>query len=183
MLCNIEFYTFENELWYRGADGVARKFTEESNDIAAEMVRVIEEFYPAAYAALEKEYAKCKCNIRYYRYRMVLRFCRCNFGIIDNICDIDGQSRLHMEHVPCPLRGECRLEGVVCHPEFNHRISPAEMRVLKLWYDGLDKKQIAEELCLSCHTVCNHIHNAFMRLDLHSKADFVKYADANNLFK
>lgn len=66
MLCNIEFYTFENELWYRGADGVARKFTEESNDIAAEMSQVIEEFYPAAYAALEREYAKCKYNIRYY---------------------------------------------------------------------------------------------------------------------
>lgn len=183
MLYNVEFYTFENELWYRDANGNARKFTEKSDDITAEMIQVIEEFYPEAYAALEKEYAKCKNNIRYFRYRIVLRFCRCNFGKIDNIKDIDNQSILHFEHVTCPLRGECQLEGIVCHPEFNHRISPAEMRVLKLWYNGLSKKQIAEELYLSYHTVCNHIHNAFMRLNLHNKAEFIKYAETNNLFK
>lgn len=43
--------------------------------------------------------------------------------------------------------------------------------------------EIAEELYLSIHTIKNHIRNALKRLDIHSKADFVKFADANNLYK
>jgi DNA-binding NarL/FixJ family response regulator len=85
--------------------------------------------------------------------------------------------------VPCPLRGECILEGVVCSPEFNSKISDSEMRVLELLYKGYDKEEIAEKLFLSVHTVNNHIRNAYVRLGFREKAEFIDYAHRNKLFK
>lgn len=51
------------------------------------------------------------------------------------------------------MRGECKYEGVICNPQFNSRISDAEMRVMHLVYDGLDNDEIADRLYLSPHTV------------------------------
>ena len=44
-------------------------------------------------------------------------------------------------------------------------------------------EEIADALFLSIHTINNHIRNAFQRLDIHNKAEFVRFADLNNLFK
>lgn len=43
-----------------------------------------------SFVALSKEYERCLPNVSLYRYRMVLRFCKCNFGNIDNIAGIVG---------------------------------------------------------------------------------------------
>ena len=89
----------------------------------------------------------------------------------------------HFEHVFCPLRGECKFENIVCHPEFESHISKAEKRILERWYRGESKEEIADALFLSIHTINNHIRNAFQRLNIHNKAEFVRFADSNNLFK
>lgn len=179
----IEFYTFENEVWYQLPDGQHERLIENSTELIAFMLEKIEQFYPKAYLALCQEYEKCKPNLRIFRFRIVSRFCRCNFGNIDNIRDIGRSGRFNLECVPCPLRGECRRENEICHPEFDSNISDAELRVLKLWFEGYSKENIASELYLSIHTINNHIRNAFVRLDLHSKADFFRYAEAHNLFQ
>lgn len=183
MPSGIEFYTFEDELWYRTPDGHTERLTERHNDVVALVLDKIEQFYPKAYVALSKEYERCVANLSLYRFRMVQRFCKCNFGNIDNIADIDGYGRMRLECVPCPLRGECRMEGVICRPEFDSQLSDSEHRVLRLWYQGMSKEEIAEQLYLSIHTVNNHIRNAFARLGIHEKAEFFRYAEANNLFK
>lgn len=183
MPLNIEFYSYENELWYREPSGKTERLTERHHEIISSVLERIEHFYPKAYVALGKEYERCLPNLSLYRFRMVQRFCRCNFGNIDNVADIDSYGRFHLERVPCPLRGECRMEGIICSPEFNSRLSESELRVLKLWYQGFTKEEIAEDLYLSIHTVNNHIRNAFARLGLHEKAEFFRYAESNNLFK
>ena len=76
----------------------------------------------------------------------------------------------------------CRYENIICRPEFEHHISEAEMRVLRLWYQGLSKSEIAEKLYISPHTVNNHIRNAFVRLGIHEKAEFFRYAEINKLY-
>ena len=177
-----EFFTFEDEVWFRLPNGLSDRLTENHLEIITSMLNRIEKFYPQAYSALCKEYERCKRNLPFFRYRIVSRFCRCNFGNIDNVPDVDTFGRFNFEHVACPLRGECRFEHIICHPAFDHRISDAEMRVLRLWYMGKKKEDIAEELYLSIHTVNNHIRNAFVRLGIHEKTEFIKYAEANNLF-
>lgn len=183
MPLRVEFYTYEDELWFRTPDGHTERLTERHHDIISDVLDKIETLYPKAYVALNKEYERCLPNVSLYRYRMVLRFCKCNFGNIDNIADIDCYGRFHLECVPCPLRGECRQEGVICHPEFDSRLSESEKRVLRLWYDGMSKEAIAEQLYLSIHTVNNHIRNAFARLAIHEKAEFFRYAESNHLFE
>lgn len=177
-----EFFNYENEVWYR-IDGSTERLTEYSTDIISLMLDKIEQFYPKAYHALAKEYSRCKPNLPFFRYRVVNRFCKCNFGNIDNIPDIDDYGRLHFECVPCPLRGECKYERIICRPEFEHQITSAEMRVLRLLYAGKRREDIADDLYLSIHTVNNHIRNAFTRLGIHEKSEFVKYADKTHLFE
>lgn len=143
----------------------------------------IENFYPEAHKALKEEYRFFGFNPSLMRYRMVVRFCKCNFGTIDRSRDDIDMTGLNFEHVSCPLRGECRLEGIVCHPKFDSKISKAEERVLKLLYEGLCIEDIAARLYLSPLTCRNHIRNAYTRLGLHDKAGFIKYADNHNLFR
>ena len=182
-MTNIEFYILDNETRYRLPDGTDEKLTESSLEVISFMIDKIENLYPKAYAALQKEYKPLNAIPFLKRYNVVNRFCRCNFGSIDNVRDIDSKGRFVFEYVSCPLRGECLMEGVVCSPEFCSQISKSEMRVLELLYRGYDKEEIAEKLFLSIHTVNNHIRNAYTRLGFHEKSEFIDYAHRNKLFK
>ncbi len=179
---NIEFYIVNHELWYRFADGETSRLTAHDIDIVQQLYDDFCSYYPEAIRALAKLYAKSKPLLPLYRYKIVNRFCRCNFGAIDNVFDIDQFGRYHFEYVQCPLRGECPLENIVCNPQFNSRLRPSELRVFKLLVDGLEKDAIADTLCLSIATVNNHINNVYQRLGIHSLAEFLRYAHKFNIF-
>lgn len=182
LLINTEFFTYDNEVMVRTADGSVRTLTMQDYDLIGSMCDYLSTFYSKAYNALCEEYRQSALNQPYFRYRIVCRFVRCNFGSLDDVPDISPSMKCNFEYVPCPLRGECHLDHIVCHPEFNHQISPAEMQVLRLVYEGLTEDEIGERLRLSPHTIHTHVRNAYARLDIHSKADFVRYASENNLF-
>lgn len=110
---NIEFYTFEDQIWYRTEDGNQHHLTESDRDAIRFIIEKFREFYPEALEASLNEYKRCQANLPHYQYRVVLRLCKCNFGVIDtNISDVDASGCFHFEHVPCPLRGECKYENV-----------------------------------------------------------------------
>jgi len=54
---------------------------------------------------------------------------------------------------------------------------------LELLSRGIPRPQIAEELCLSPHTVHNHIRNASVRIGVHKESELIAYAHKHNLFK
>lgn len=182
VLINTEFFTYEAEVWLREADGSMRKLLETDYDFISSMVEQISTFYPEAYAALCAEYAGCAPNQPYFRYRIVCRFVRCNFPALDNVPDIDANLKCTFEHVNCPLRGECKYDHKICRPQFDHRLSAAEKRVLALVYEGLTEETIGDRLKLSPLTVHTHVRNAYARLGIHSKAEFMKYATQHSLF-
>lgn len=178
----MEFYIYDDELWcmYGGKN----EKVDEGSDIIKKIIVSIREQYPEAYKALSENYKKHSLNVPYYQYLMVNRFCRCNFGNLDpSTMDIDNRGGFHMEKVSCPLRGECQFEGVICCPKFNSNLSSAELRVMRLVYDGMSNDEIAGELFISPHTVKNHIKSAYLKLGIHQKAEFIRYANDNNLFK
>lgn len=179
---NLEFLNYENELWLRHPDGHMEKLVETMTDTINAIVDEIETFYPNAFTALCAHYAKCKPNTSFFKYRIVVRFLKCNFGEIDDINDVDYKGDFTFEHVRCPLRGECQYEHVICHPEYESKLSKAELRVLEPLYKGEPRQRIAETLCLSLFTVNNHIANGLRRLKLKSVAEFVKYASDHKLF-
>lgn len=178
-----EFYVHADQLWCLSDDGTNSLVTEHDTSLIADMLAYIREYYPTAFSALEKHYSKSNRNISYYQYLIVRRFCKCNFGELDNTAiDIDEHGILHLEKVHCPLRGECQLEGVVCSPKFNSKLSAAEERVMKIYYRSSKLDEIADTLYISNNTVRNHIRSAYVKLGIHSRAEFITYANNHHLY-
>ena len=181
---NLEFYILDNELWCIFPDGRNEQVTEHSVELVRDILSRIREFYPEAYKDLSKWYQKSSANVPYYQFLMVNRFCRCNFGKLDTTKkDVSRNGAFNFERIECPMRGECIHENKVCCPSFNSKLSEAELRVMKLVYDGFGNDEIAELLYLSPHTVKNHVKSVYLKLGIHEKSEFIRYANNNNLFK
>ena len=182
-MAKIEFYLYENELWYKDDDGHNELLDQTKTELIGFLLAKIRECYPDAYKALKEEYKDSSPNHIYYRYMMVKRFLKCNFGQLDSTSfDIENE-KFNFERMDCPMRHECRWDGVICSPLFKTSLSAQEMRIGKLWYDGLSKDEIAGMMYLSPETVNSHIRNIYYKLGIHEKAGFVKYADEHNLYK
>ena len=180
----LEFYLYEDELWCMSNDGRNEQLTESNVELVKAMLEKIREFYPDAYKALSKWFQKSSMNVPYYQYLIVDQFCRCNFGKLDSTTkDIDAAGKFNFEKGYCPIYGRCPYANVVCNPKFNSRISDAEMRVMKMVYEGFSNEEIADTLYLSPHTVKNHIKSVYAKLGIHEKSEFIRYANKNNLFK
>ena len=180
----IEFYMFDGKLWAILADGSNKIVTENDTEMVGYILNIIMERYPDAYKALSTCYSSASLNVPYYQYLMVRRFCKCNFGTLDNTrADIDVNGKMNFEYVACPLRGECQYECRICSPKLNSKMSDAEKRVMELVYAGKNNETIADKLFLSPNTVRNHIKSVYAKLDIHNRGEFVKYANENNLFQ
>jgi len=179
----MEFFVSNDEVWCQTENGMER-LDENNETLINYMYDKIYNFYPDAYKSLSEWYAKSKYNLQYMKFLCVRRFCKCNFGLLDTtIHDCDIKKNFHFEKVCCPLRGECKYEGIVCLPKFNSTLSDAEKRVMKLFFVGKDVNEIAEELYLSPNTVKNHRKSVYLKLGIHTNVEFVKYAQEHNLFK
>lgn len=177
MIRNIEFYnTPDGNIAVKPEHAAMFYLTEKHTDIISEMLTMISELYPQTFQELSELYSKSIRNKAYFEYRIVHRFIRCNFGEYDALNqDIDHRGIFHFEHVRCPLRGECRLEGIVCSPKVNSKLSEREKEVLRLLSEGDDNREIADKLEISPNTVKNHIMRMKIRLGLESKLQLVAY--------
>ncbi|MFF0341960.1 response regulator [Kribbella sp. NPDC004875] len=78
------------------------------------------------------------------------------------------------------LLGEYRRLDATTGPEVPH-LTDRETEVLRLVARGLTAKQIATRLVLSHRTVENHVQNTLRKLQLHNRAELVRYAIENGL--
>lgn len=176
-----EFYICDDKLFCM-TDGRSEEVTEKSRDLIDEMLERIENFYSEAYKALSESYKKSQLNQQYFDFLRVRRFLKCNFGDLDTSDHDDENGVFNFEKIHCPLRGECKFEGIICMPKFNSKLSKAEKRVMKLYYENESIDRIADNLYLSGHTVKNHIKAAYAKLGVHTQAEFISYANKNHLF-
>ena len=65
----------------------------------------------------------------------------------------------------------------------NEVLSQREKEVLSSVVKGMTNKQIADDLCISLHTVITHRRNIASKLDIHSTAGLTIYAIVNNLIE
>lgn len=178
----IEFFQDETEVVYREEGGERRIFREDDRELIVSILVRMKSLYPHALETLEKEYGALEGNKWNYDYRIVKRFIKCNFGRIDPVPDIDEVGEFHFEHVDCPLRGECKGEGVICHPEFNCLLSAREKEVMKMWSAGKTALEIAQALFISPLTVKKHIANSYAKAKVNSVAAFGAWALRNGVF-
>ncbi len=182
MLQNIEFYISPD-----GSINIHRKneptkiFDESCTEIVEEVLIMIRDLYPGAFAALSELYSASSRNKRFFEYKIVHRFIRCNFGEYDGLTfDIDGMGSFNFEHVNCPMRGECKLEGIVCRPMLKTDLSEKENEVVALLLRGYDRNAIADELCISPFTVTRHFANIRHRLGLKSTSQIITHFNHGN---
>ena len=60
-------------------------------------------------------------------------------------------------------------------------LSQRELEVLRLLADGMDSNEIAERLIIAVDTARKHIKNIYGKLDVHSRWEAIKHAEAYNL--
>ena len=176
-----EFYICDEKLFCL-TDGRTEEVTEKSHALIEEMLQRIETFYPEAFKALSESYDMSQLNQPYYNFLRVRRFLKCNFGDLDTSDHDDKEGSFNFEKIHCPLRGECKYDGVICCPKFDSHLSDAEMRVMRLYFRNNDVLKIADKLYLSGHTVKNHIRNSYAKLGVHTRGEFITYANRNHLF-
>lgn len=182
-LANIEFYNTPNgDVKIVGVDTPAQKYEPEFREFTDIFIETLMEFYPESYNTLYEHFKKSRANPNYHKYLIVHRFIRCNFGEYDRRSDIDHLGVFNFEEVKCPLRGECALQGVVCSPKFNNKLTERETEVMRLYCENKKEKEIGELLYVSPYTILKHKRNALAKLKLHSIKEFVIYAKNKNLF-
>lgn len=178
---NIEFFLNEmqNRLVLHDKDtDNFRLFTENEKEIIEKCLQKIKEDYSEAYTTLNKLYLM-KAN---KRFLIVQRFLRCNFGMSDNVIDIDEDFNFNVERVFCPLRGGlCREENLVCNPKMNTELSKRELEVTRLLAMDMNEYEIGNTLYISPFTVLNHKKHIFRKLGIHTLAKLVNYAYKHNL--
>lgn len=179
----IEFFQQGENVLYKTDDDDPKVMVKGDRWIVKLVMSLLKERYPKALACLEKEYEGLRGDAWNYEFRMVRRFVKCNFGRIDPIMDLDGVGGIHFEYVSCPLRGECRAEGVICSPEVENPLSEREREVMRLVaIEGLDAEKVAERLYISPFTVKKHMSNAYEKAGVSSEADFVRWATRWGIF-
>lgn len=133
--------------------------------ITEEMIILIRDLYPGAFKALAELYSKSERNKEFFEYKIVHRFIRCNFGEYDALTyDINQSGCFNVEDVRCPLRGECLMEGVICKPILQSKLTNREQEIAELLAGGLTRQEIASQLEISVYTVIRHIDKIKARM-------------------
>lgn len=177
-LINMEFFTApDGSIMIADEQGV-RSFREEDRGLAAIIYNRIEDDYPEAFKALGEIYKKSRSNIPYYRYLVVSRFIRCNFGVYDSQSDIGVDGSFRIEEVSCPLRCECRYANVICNAKRNTKLTERQREVMRRYCEGYDEQQIADELYISIETVKTTKRNAFRKVGAHTLAEFMRITNS-----
>jgi DNA-binding CsgD family transcriptional regulator len=159
------------------SDRSLREFTEHDMDITKNILEIIEVRYPETFKRLKKRYG----HLNNWRYMAVKRFIKCNWGNDDEIKDITAEGELNFELVRCPLRGECKEEGIICCPTEERRITKRETEILKYLVKGYSSEEMADKLCLSIHTINNHRVNLRRKLNAKNNVGLIAYAHKHNI--
>lgn len=176
-LSSIEFYsTPDGEVMVKELNQGVRKLEETDRELVQALFIAIRDRYPIAFKRLSELYSQSEKNHLHFEFRIIHRFARCNFGEYDQQSyDIDRNGSFQFEEVRCPLRGECKDEGIICKPQIDSKLSPRELEVLALIAAGLQAAEIAEELSISTATVNRHRENIKAKLSLKTVAQMVNY--------
>lgn len=173
----IEFYVSPDGKVKVDEEGIpfTKEYTEDDKELTDYVAGLINNQYPEAYKALALEYRASMPNRQFFRFLIVHRFIRCNFGKFDGLTyDIEGDV-LHIEDIACPLkwRNDCPLRGVVCKPK-PFGLTSREAEVAKLSSSGRTYEEISEELGITHSTIKNTIQKIKEKLHLSSSKDIAK---------
>lgn len=169
----VEFFLINGQTCIR-RNGVSRPLTPKDRDAVEFMLRNMEQCFPATVNRLREWAAESMANKRFFEYRMVDRFIRCNFGEADFLYPDVDNGMFHFEEVKCPLRGICKDENLICKPKIQVPVGREEGRAAMLYSKGLTAWEIAAVMKKSVSTIKNQLDNVRKRLHLDRTRDLIK---------
>lgn len=118
-------------------------------------------------------------------YRRIEQFGKCRFGGLDfkgDICNDTGKLQ-DGEYWECPLRGNCRSEGVLCKmPKVgDERLTSSEIKLIQLITTDKTNEVIAEEMDLPLGSLHKSKKNLYEKFKINTKQCLTKTAMAFNL--
>ena len=176
----VEFFVIDGQTYIR-RDGASNPLTQKDREEVEWILKRIRSCFPEAMERLESWAAESARYRRFYEYRMVDRFIRCNFGDADFLHSDIEDGIFHFEEVKCPLRGICKDENVVCKPKFRMPLPEEEGKAAILYSRGLSAHEIAVRMKKSVKTIKNQLENARKRLHLDRTRDLIKVFGAYNI--
>lgn len=131
--------------------------------------------------------------IYHYNRRENARISATLFDIIQ--CEHDLMSHFEVESklfIPEAIRLESRLQAQIADPEPSasdtfssdplvNLLGEREKEIVRCVAKGMSNKAIADELCLSVHTITTHRRNISAKLDIHSAAGLTIFAILHHL--
>jgi DNA-binding NarL/FixJ family response regulator len=94
-------------------------------------------------------------------------------GIVNSISEVMNGGAPMNSHIAKKVLSMFRDQNV----KFDgYDLSEREKEILALLVDGLSKKQIAEKIFISHHTVDSHIRNIYAKLEVHSRSSAISKA-------
>lgn len=176
----VEFFVIGGQTCIRRND-VSKPLTPSDRDAVEFMLARMQESFPKALERLQEWAEESKPNKRFFEFRIVDRFIRCNFGEADFLYSDIEDGMFHFEEVKCPLRGICKDEKVICKPTYNVPVTKEESRAAVLYSRGLTANEIAKVLGKGVKTVKNQLGNAAKRLGLKRTRDLIKIFSLYNI--
>ena len=176
----VEFFIIGGQTCIRRG-GVSKPLTPSDRDEVEWMLGQIRHLFPEASGRLEEWAGGSKPNSRFFEYRMVDRFIRCNFGEADFLYSDVENGMFHFEEVKCPLRGICKDENVVCKPKFRISLPEEEGKAAALYSKGMTAHEIARVMKKSAKTIKNQLDNVRKRLHLDRTRDLIKIFSIYNI--
>jgi len=94
-------------------------------------------------------------------------------GIVNSISEVMNGGAPMNSHIAKKILNMFRDQNI---KSSGYSLSDREKEILALLVDGLSKKQIAENIFLSHHTVDSHIRNIYAKLEVHSRSSAISKA-------
>ena len=163
----IEFHTSPEGIVYYKESGKAEKRLNKFSNIVEPLAKIIKKRYPECYARLATIY-------KGDTFKMVDRFCRCNFGEHDLLTEDVENDIFNMEEVRCPLRGICADENIICKPKSIYSLPEKEKEVVDLFVNGYGMDEISDLLHKSPSTVSNQLVNVKKKFGVKNCREIIK---------
>ncbi|SEM65611.1 regulatory protein, luxR family [Mucilaginibacter gossypiicola] len=120
----------------------------------------------------------------YGRMPVINQYVVCNYGGFDHTPDMINGQLQQKEYWPCPKRGICKMEGIVCDSlktNIGEVLTSSEVKVLKHVAMGYLDKEIAHKLNIAIGTVTTHTRNIRKKTGFQRKADLTRFATQKHL--
>ena len=121
----VEFYTFEDQVWYRQEDGSQHQLTDKDRDAVRFIIEQFQEFYPEAFEACANEYKRCQANLPHFQFVLPCGFASATSELSTTAHRMwirMASSILNTSRVPCAANANTKMSSATRNSTAKYRM-------------------------------------------------------------